>query len=62
MNRDPDRCDYCREPFIDKTRFLYMLDKTKTFTEPLFNVHLYCAYELLDDLKEGIQKIESGMG
>jgi len=39
-----------------------MLDKTKTFTEPLFNVHLYCAYELLDDLKEGIQKIESGMG
>jgi hypothetical protein len=61
VTRDPSRCDYCREPFATRMGILHMLDKTGRLAEPMFNIHLSCSYELLEELKNRIQRLEANM-
>ena len=59
MNRDPSRCDYCHELFTSGARMLHMLDKKMILAEPIFDIHLACAYDLRDELDKAIRKLES---
>ncbi len=61
MTRDPKLCDYCREPFGNGVRMHHMLDKKMILAEPIFAIHISCAYELRDELDASIRKNESTM-
>jgi hypothetical protein len=39
-----------------------MLDKKLILAEPIFGIHLSCAYELKKELDEAILKMESDLG